>query len=109
TILQASRRLKLSPDTVRRRLRAGSLQAHKQPTAQGFHWLIELPSISPDDLVEANQETGRLENAVEELRQSLALAREELAARRREVDRLLHLLELRSGASVDPKELPPSR
>lgn len=47
TISEAAERLGVSPDTIRRRLRAGELAAEKVKTAQGLAWRVELP---PDAL-----------------------------------------------------------
>lgn len=47
-IAEAARRLGVSVDTVKRRLRSGQLQGHKQPGGRGgFSWLIEMNGASP--------------------------------------------------------------
>jgi len=49
-IAEAARRLGVSADTVRRRLKRGELEGEQHPTAQGFVWLVAMPagSGSPD-------------------------------------------------------------
>ena len=49
-IAEAARRLGVSADTVRRRLKRGELEGEQHPTAQGFTWLVAMPasSGSPD-------------------------------------------------------------
>ena len=42
TMAEASQRLGVSVDTVRRRLHKGELQGEQQKTPQGFIWLIEV-------------------------------------------------------------------
>jgi excisionase family DNA binding protein len=42
TMTEAARRLGVSTDTVKRRLRRGELKGRKRPRPQGFTWLIEL-------------------------------------------------------------------
>ena len=42
TIKQAAKELGISSDSVRRRIRSGSLQAFQVPTAQGYEWRIVL-------------------------------------------------------------------
>src|SRR5918992_3522033 len=42
TMTEAARRLGVSTDTIKRRLRRGELKGRKQPRPQGFTWLIEL-------------------------------------------------------------------
>jgi len=46
-IREAALRLGVSPDTVRRRMKTGELHGEKQPTPQGFVWLVELPADVP--------------------------------------------------------------
>ncbi len=46
-IREAALRLGVSPDTVRRRMKAGELRGEKQPTPQGFVWHVELPADAP--------------------------------------------------------------
>ncbi len=42
TIAEAARRLGVSQDTVKRKLRRGELKGRQQPRPQGFTWIIEL-------------------------------------------------------------------
>jgi excisionase family DNA binding protein len=42
TMTEAARRLGVSTDTIKRRLRRGELKGCKRPRPQGFAWLIEL-------------------------------------------------------------------
>ena len=39
-IREAALRLSVSPDTIKRRLKAGELHGEKQPTPQGFVWHV---------------------------------------------------------------------
>jgi excisionase family DNA binding protein len=116
TILEAAQRLGVSPDTVRRRVKSGELPAHQKKRGQGFQWLVDLASFpeAPEEdarpgpadhrpaapqpraqqgVQAAPTDTGLLEALVAELRGTLQVTRAELEARRREVDRLLTLLE----------------
>ena len=45
-IAEAARRLGVSADTVRRRLKRGELEGEQHPTAQGFTWLVAMPAGS---------------------------------------------------------------
>jgi len=47
SIKEAAERLGISADTVRRRLKRGELAGRHEPTAQGFTWAVELPTLSP--------------------------------------------------------------
>ncbi len=40
TIKQAAAQLGISPDSVRRRIKSGALEAFRVPTAQGYEWRI---------------------------------------------------------------------
>ena len=42
-IKEAAERLGVSPDTIRRRLKAGELTGEREKTAQGFIWRVVLP------------------------------------------------------------------
>ena len=46
SIKEAAERLSISVDTVRRRLKRGELEGVQHPTAQGFTWLIAMPTNS---------------------------------------------------------------
>ena len=49
TIPEAARLLKVSQQTIRRRLDDGKLTAEKEPTPQGFKWWV----LIPDEMVQA--------------------------------------------------------
>ncbi len=42
TMAEAAKRLGVSVDTIRRKLRRGELQGYQQPRPQGFVWIVEL-------------------------------------------------------------------
>jgi excisionase family DNA binding protein len=96
TVQDAARALGISPDTIRRRIRNGGLPAQRQPTPQGYQWLVEVSQDLLDrsgSLDPREAELRHLEQTVQELRESLAQARDELRARRTEVSQLLRLVE----------------
>jgi hypothetical protein len=64
SIPEASRLLRISENTVRRRLKNGELKGHHVASVGGFAWMIELP----DDLVEDPPESGEMT----EMRASMA-------------------------------------
>lgn len=47
TIKQAAAQLGISPDSVRRRIKSGALEAFRVPTAQGYEWRIALTHRPP--------------------------------------------------------------
>jgi hypothetical protein len=92
TMTEAARRLDVTVETVKRRLRRGELQGHKQPRPQGFTWLIEMPedtgdqdstpSVTPSDTPTSNAEVHRLEDMISLLQKELDVTREELEHQR---------------------------
>ena len=92
TMAEAARRLDVTVETVKRRLRRGELQGQKQPRPQGFTWLIEMPedkgdqdstpSVTPSDTPTSNAEIHRLEDMISLLQKELDITREELEHQR---------------------------
>jgi len=96
---EASRRLGVSTDTIRRRISKGELTAHQEPTPQGFRWEIEL---GPDDQP-LNGHDGDGELLVTILQAQVQAQAEELDARRREVSELHVLLQTAQAALTAPE------
>jgi hypothetical protein len=106
-ILEAARRLGVSPDTVRRHIRIGLLEAHQRPRGRGYTWVVDVP----DTVIPSSPRDGRTPvsdppgasgastasydqtELVRDLRRALDVAYTEIEARRAEVARLLALLE----------------
>jgi excisionase family DNA binding protein len=123
SIQEAARRLGGSQDTIRRRIRRGALQAHQVPTPQGFRWAVELPDPPEADQAEPMPPQGQDVGAAQEVEDSRRVGgeaqalrelvdtlqsqvegqREELEARRREVQELHVLLQ----QHVQQRALPP--
>ena len=101
SIAEAARQLGVSPDTVKRRIRAGELVALREPRPQGFRWLVELgdgvaAGVPPDSLhPSAPVDTTALAVAQAEVRrleETVAILRHELESRRNEAAALQMLL-----------------
>jgi hypothetical protein len=130
TIPEAASALRVSIETIRRRLRKKQLAGQKLPTAQGFEWrvllpvqVIDVPEASASNPGEAapthapgapprhtpgdgpGRELARLEAHVADLRTELAGARAELEARRREVQQL-HVIIARLTPAPAPLPAP---
>lgn len=112
TIQEAAQRLGGSQDTIRRRIRRGALQAHQVPTPQGFRWAVELPDdAQAEPMPPQGQDVGAaqegeaqaLRELVDTLQAQVEGQREELEARRREVQELHVLLQ----QHVQQRALPP--
>src|SRR5215211_3813305 len=93
SIPEAARYLSVSQDTIRRRIRKGQLPAHREATLRGHVWLVELPE-AVTEAADAPADLRQLRQQVQQLQETIAFLREELTARRREVQQLLALLEL---------------
>lgn len=100
-IAEAARRLGVSPDTIKRRIRAGELVAVREPRPQGFRWVVQL-----DDGVAAGVQTDSMHPSapvdatalavaqaeVRRLEETVAILRHELDSRRNEAAALQMLL-----------------
>jgi len=51
TIAEAATQLNISPDTIRRRIRKGSISARQAPRPQGYIWMVDVPEISSQNVV----------------------------------------------------------
>jgi excisionase family DNA binding protein len=88
--------LKVSVDTVRRRIKQGELKAHKVASPHGEIYLVEIP----DDIVlvssespEKNEENPTEAETIEAMKKTISVLENELDARRREVQELHVLLQ----------------
>ncbi len=118
-IAEAARRLGVSADTVKRRLRSGELRGHKQPGRGGFSWLIEMDESSPSNSVgnapanaPANDvEVQALRELVETLRAQVTAQQNQLEyhqqqfeAKDRQIGELHVLVQQAQAALPAPKE-----
>ena len=83
SIREAAQRLGVSQDTIRRKIRAGTLPAAKVATPQGFVWLVELAGDAQSVIDDAPQQDAAQAAAIE-----LALLQERLASADRMLDEL---------------------
>jgi hypothetical protein len=114
TVPEAARRLGVTEDTVKRRLRKGELQGERKARPQGYTWMVGLPdeesetestvtgTVSPpdDDTVNHrvnNGETRRLEEMV-------TMLQHQLEVREREVQELHVLLQQAQAALSAPRD-----
>ncbi len=125
TMTEAARRLDVTVETVKRRLRRGELEGHKQPRPQGFTWLIEMPedegdqdstpSLTPSATPSSNGEVHRLEGMVSLLQKELDTTREEsqhqrsmyqdeLVSKNKQIEQLHILLQQAQAALPAPRE-----
>jgi len=103
SIGDAATRLRVSADTIRRRIGKGTLTAHQEPTAQGFRWQVEIPT---SDDQETNGHDNALEHLLLVLESQVKTQAEELEARRREISELHVLLQTAQTALAAPKSRP---
>ncbi len=100
SIPEAARRLGVTQDTIRRRIRKGELAAYQEPRPQGYVWLVDVPeeellSDEPPhpDREEETSEVQLLREMLELLREELKTKDRQLEAREREVQELHVLLQ----------------
>jgi DNA repair exonuclease SbcCD ATPase subunit len=93
-IKEAAERLGVSADTIKRRLKARELVGEKQPTAQGFIWLVEVPAQPAEEARKAEEPAGAL--------LELAILRERLAGLERLLDeRASRIAELEASLAAE--------
>lgn len=83
SIAEASRRMGVSPDTIRRRIKKGELPAFKERSPKGDAWLVDIP----DDQLPAGGD-----GETQALRETIKVLQQELEYRRREIQELHVLL-----------------
>jgi hypothetical protein len=105
-VRDAADRLNVSEDTIRRRLKASALKSRKESTPSGFRWLVEVPddasappmqAPAPDsNHAPADAHAGEavvLRELVGVLKAEVGTLTATLAARDRDIDRLMILLQ----------------
>jgi len=92
---EAAQRLGISTDTIRRRIRAGELVAHKEPTPP-YRWQVQLKN-------DQHGHDSALTDLVTALEGQVKAQAEELDARRREVQELHVLLQTAQTALTTPE------
>jgi predicted DNA-binding transcriptional regulator YafY len=103
SIAEAAERLRLSEQTVRRRVRSGELPGVQLNTPQGFIWMVELS----DDLSTDNPDSGEikaLRELIDTLRAQIETLSAELEGRRREAQEFLFLLQQAQVALPAPRD-----
>jgi excisionase family DNA binding protein len=119
SIDEAARRLSVSQDTIRRRIRNGELQAHQETRPQGYIWRVTLPDEEPEpeaqnhvgdtylssELAEALRNTiQRQDDTIAQLRTQLEAKDTQLETRAREVQELHVLLQQAQAALPSPSK-----
>ena len=104
TIAEAAQKLGVSIDTIHRRLRRGQLSGHRQPTPQGFTWLVEIP-VGP-----CNSKDGAPSDApvtagdVQRLEQMVAMLQAQLEVKDKQIEQLHILLQQAQAALPAPRD-----
>jgi hypothetical protein len=112
SVMEAATHLGVSPDTIRRRIRNGELQARREPTPQGYIWRVELPeeeSAEEAALKATNPAAWRelvdvLKDEVALLREQLAAHQEELVSKNKQIEQLHILLQQAQASLPEPKD-----
>lgn len=101
TVAEVAAAYGVSPDTIRRRLKRGDLEARRETTPQGFRWLLPMPA--PGETLPGH------EQAVAPALDSSAMIetlQRELQVRNEEIARLHSLLEVQARALEAAVERP---
>jgi len=85
TIAEAATRLKVSQDTIRRRIRSHQVTARQMHRPQGYIWLVEVSQDTPPP-------PPTQENITEDSNNLLELLREQLQEKDRQISELHRLL-----------------
>jgi hypothetical protein len=117
TVPEAARRLGVTEDTVKRRLRKGELQGERKARPQGYTWMVELPdeesetdstvtgtvSSPGDDTVDHRVSNGEIRR----LEEMVSMLQHQLEVREREVQELHVLLQQAQAALSAPRDSRP--
>jgi len=90
----AAGHLGVSTETVRRRLRTGTLLGAKEKTAQGFRWVVTIPDAPPNNTPAPGEDTDNANGGalVVELKARVNNLEEQLTIRAGEISELHRLL-----------------
>ena len=117
SVPEAARLLRVSENTVRRRLRSGELQGNHVASSGGFLWMVEIP----DELRVENTDSGemtamkalvaRLEAQVSAQQEQLSIKDKQieqiLTAKDKQIEQLHVLLQQAQAALPSPRNLRP--
>jgi DNA-binding Lrp family transcriptional regulator len=115
TVGEAADRLKVSTQTVKRRLKNGTLKGEQKDTPQGYIWLVDISEAEADtsilnedisgDILDAiSREMQRLEQMVEILQKELEHRDGQLEAKDKQIEQLHVLLQQAQAALPAPRE-----
>ena len=90
----AARHLGVSTETVRRRLRTGTLSGEKEKTAQGFRWVVNIPDTPPNNTPPLGEVTDDANGGplMDQMQARIDSLEAQLNTRAGEIDQLHRLL-----------------
>ena len=115
TVGEAAGRLKVSTQTVKRRLKSGSLQGEQKDTPQGYIWLVNIPEdeadttsrngdIPSDTSADTSKEMQRLDQMITMLEKELEYRGRQIENKDQQISELHVLLQQAQAALPAPKE-----
>lgn len=114
SVPEAARLLRVSEQTVRRRLRTGELHGSQVTSSGGFLWMVDIPDELPIENTESGEMTAmkalvaHLEAQVFAQKEQLTIKdkqmEEQLTAKDRQIEQLHVLLQQAQAALPAPKE-----
>jgi hypothetical protein len=113
TVGEAADRLKISTQTVKRRLKNGTLQGEQKDTAQGYIWLVDISEAETDTTIlnddipgdtsaVTSREMERLDLMIEILQKELEHRDGQLETKDRQIEQLHVLLQQAQAALPSP-------
>src|SRR4051794_11798860 len=81
TIREAATNLGVSSDTIRRRLRSGSLTGEREETPQGFVWYVNLPDDASTPPMQPDRQLPTQPPMRDEVADVLVVLREQLSVK----------------------------
>jgi hypothetical protein len=115
TVGEAADWLKVSTQTIKRRLKNGTLKGEQKDTPQGYIWLVDISEaevdtpilnedISGDTLAAISREMQRLEQMVEILQKELEHRDGQLEVKDKQIEQLHILLQQAQATLPAPRE-----
>jgi hypothetical protein len=86
SIPEAARRLGVTQETIRRRIRKGELASYQEPRPQGYVWFVDVPEEELAAEEPKNPDFKDDTSEVQLLREMMELVREELKTKDRQLE-----------------------
>jgi excisionase family DNA binding protein len=103
SIPEASRLLRVSENTVRRRLKSGELKGHQVASVGGFAWVVEISDDLAQDASES-REMAEMRASMGRMEAQIASLEGQLQVKDQQIEQLHVLLQQAQAALPAPRE-----